>query len=102
MSELKPIAYMYHSAKSAETANLILHSVSFALADRRDKSLRNETELFTRAQLDSAVAAERARCAAICAELATSTASMFRHSHDAKNANATAMMCHDFILGETR
>lgn len=63
------------------------------LADMRDAM---------RAYAQQERASERARCAAICAELATSTASMFRHSHDAKNANATAMMCHDFILGETR
>lgn len=59
-------------------------------------------DLLTRAQLDAAVAAERARCAAICAELATSTASMFARSADAKNANATAMMCHDKIMEQPR
>lgn len=99
MPELKPIAYMYHDAKSAESASWLVNSILLVTAGQRKKGFRNETELFTRGQLEAAIAAERARCAAICTEFATSTASMFASSHDAKNANAVAMTCHDFIVG---
>jgi len=59
----EPIAYLYHDANTPKDAHPWLHSTMLVLANDRRPGLRGETELFTRVQLDAAVAAERKRCA---------------------------------------
>lgn len=60
------IAYLYHDAASAETANPLLHSTLVVMAAERRPALRNETPLVTLAQAEAMVAAERERCAQVC------------------------------------
>jgi hypothetical protein len=63
---VQPIAYLYHDAASAETANPLIHSTLVVMAADRKPTLRNETPLVTLAQAQAMVDAERERlCAAI-------------------------------------
>jgi hypothetical protein len=62
----QPIAYLYSDARTPKDAHPWLHSTMLVLAPDRRPGLQGETELFTRAQLDAAVAAERERCAQVC------------------------------------
>jgi hypothetical protein len=59
----EPIAYLYHDANTPKDAHPWLHSTMLVLAADRRPGLRGETELFTRVQLNAAVAAERERWA---------------------------------------
>ena len=72
---LKPFAYLYHDAGSAETADPMLNSTLLVLAAERNPRLRNETPLvmlnWAQQAIDAAVAAERERCAAIAESWAT-------------------------------
>lgn len=54
--------------------------------DLSDMSIRDVYECAFRHGVNAAEETERARCAAICAEIATSTASMFASTKDAKIA----------------
>ena len=71
---VRPVAYLYHDAASAEAASPMLHSTLVLMAADRRPTLRNETPLVTLAQARAMVAAERERCAEalnmarICAE----------------------------------
>jgi hypothetical protein len=52
----EPVAYFYHDAGSAETANPLLHSTMFLHRSERRQNLRNETPLYTADQLRQAIA----------------------------------------------
>jgi len=67
---VQPIAYLYHDAASAETANPLIHSTLVVMAADRRPKLRNETALVTLAQAQAMVAAERERCAKVCEQYA--------------------------------
>ncbi len=67
-AELGPIGYLYHDAATPENAHPWLHSTMLVLAADRRPECRGETELFTRAQLEAAVAAERERLKADAAD----------------------------------
>lgn len=49
--KIEPVAYLYHDAGSAETANPLLHSTLIVFASERKPTCRNETPLYTEAQL---------------------------------------------------
>lgn len=59
---VRPIAYLYHDARVPEDAHPWFHSTMLVLAADRRPGLMGETELFTAAQIASAMAdAERWR-----------------------------------------
>lgn len=58
---VQPVAYLYHDAASAETANPMLDSTLVLMAADRRPTLRNETPLVTLAQAQAMVDTERQR-----------------------------------------
>ena len=64
--KIEPVGYLYHDAESAEKANPLLHSTLIVFASDRKPTCRNETPLYTEAQMRQLGEA----CAAACDSIA--------------------------------